>query len=414
MSYAIFRCQGIKTLSDLSQIGPHNQRTKDYYQSNPNIRIKDSINNIELIKCDKKYKEKFLEITKDYKKEHDERMKNIRSDRYKSFDKMVDESKNVVADEMIFTSDNDFFKDMTKEELLRWANESLNFVYEDLGYTKEQVIHATLHLDEATPHIHIVVVPLIKKYDKRANKEKYSISKNSYIKDKIHLSQLQDKYYERLTKAGFKMERGLKDTGVQHLNSRQFKTVVRYYERLAFRSKKEIDSQYYKISSLLQNASKKHIRTTKIVLDNEVYHILLDFIDMYDDKVKKLVEAQEFFKHASSKIYSYHDLEKEYNTLYKRLNNLNNNYEKLEEKNNKLKDFLLQILQTFKDFFREILLSRNEKKRKETMDILKECHQNNYYSSSDLKEISKNTDKEIEINDYLNKEELEKDYDIFE
>lgn len=48
------------------------------------------------------------------------------------------------------------------------------------------------------------------------------------------------------------------------------------------------------------------------------------------------------------------------------------------------------------------------------MDILKECHQNNYYSSSDLKEISKNTDKEIEINDYLNNEELEKDYDIFE
>ncbi len=66
-------------------------------------------------------------------------MKNTRSDRYKSFDKMVDESKNVVV------------------------NESLNFVYKDLGYKKEQVIHATLHIDGATPHIHLVVVPLVKK-----------------------------------------------------------------------------------------------------------------------------------------------------------------------------------------------------------------------------------------------------------
>ena len=36
---------GIKTLNDLSRIGSHNQRTKDYYKSNPDIRIEDSKNN---------------------------------------------------------------------------------------------------------------------------------------------------------------------------------------------------------------------------------------------------------------------------------------------------------------------------------------------------------------------------------
>lgn len=54
MSYAIFRSKGIKTLNDLSQIGSHNQRTKDYYKSNPDIRIEDSKNNIELISCAQK------------------------------------------------------------------------------------------------------------------------------------------------------------------------------------------------------------------------------------------------------------------------------------------------------------------------------------------------------------------------
>ena len=50
MSYAIFRGEGIKTILELSQRGSHNERTKDKYKSNPNIRIEDSKNNIEIIK----------------------------------------------------------------------------------------------------------------------------------------------------------------------------------------------------------------------------------------------------------------------------------------------------------------------------------------------------------------------------
>lgn len=105
MSYAIFRGEGIKTLQELSQKGSHNERTKEKYKSNPNIRIEDSKNNIEIIKCNK-YVDKFYEITREYQKEHYDRMKNMRADRKKSFYDMVNDSKSVVADEMIFTSDN--------------------------------------------------------------------------------------------------------------------------------------------------------------------------------------------------------------------------------------------------------------------------------------------------------------------
>ena len=66
-------------------------------------------------------------------------------------------------------------------------------------------------MDEKTPHIHCVVVPLIRKFDKRTNTEKYTISKKQYIKDKAHLSTLQDKYYQRLiVDNGFNLERGIK------------------------------------------------------------------------------------------------------------------------------------------------------------------------------------------------------------
>ena len=77
MSYAIFRCKGINTLSGLSQIGLHNKRTKESYKTNPDIRIEDSHKNIELIKCDKKYIEKFYEITNDYRIEYNKRQENL-------------------------------------------------------------------------------------------------------------------------------------------------------------------------------------------------------------------------------------------------------------------------------------------------------------------------------------------------
>ena len=123
MSYAIFRGQGIKTLSDLSQIGKHNKREKQSYKSNPDIRKHDSISNIDLIKCDMSYVEKFYDIVKDYKEEYEEKMKTMRVDRKKSFYEKVNNSKSVVADEMIFTSDKKFFDSLTKKEIMKWANE---------------------------------------------------------------------------------------------------------------------------------------------------------------------------------------------------------------------------------------------------------------------------------------------------
>ena len=295
MSYAIFRCQSINTLNDLSHIGSHNKREKESYKSNPDIRKKDSKNNIELVKCDIKYREKFYEITKNCRKEHDEKMTTIRQDRYKSFEQMVDDSKSCVADEMIFTSDQEFFKDMTKDEILKWANGCMEFVYNDLGYTKEQVLHSVLHLDEKTPHIHCVVVPLVKKFDKRVNKERYSISKRDYIKDQTNLSVLQDKYCFRLNNLGFKLERGEKGTKIKNLSLGQLKGLTRHYERLADKSKRNIESEYLKIINTLK-FSKKKAFSDSVIIDGESFHVLLRYLDLYTKEIQNQVIYQNFFQ----------------------------------------------------------------------------------------------------------------------
>lgn len=413
MNYAIFRCKSINTLADLSHIGSHNKREKESYKSNPDIRKEDSINNIELVKCNKKYREKFYEITKEYRKEHDEKMKTIRQDRYKDFDQMIDDSKSCVADEMIFTSGPEFFKDMSKEEILRWANGCMEFIYKDLGYTKEQVIQSVLHLDEKTPHIHCVVVPLVKKFDKRVNKERYSISKRDYIKDQNYLNILQDKYCFRLNNLGFNLERGEKGTKIKNLSLGQLKGITRQYERLANKSKKNIESEHLKIINMLK-FSKKKAFSDSIILNGESYHILLKYLDLYTKEIQNQVIYQNFFNDLDDYIFNYKELEKEYNHSQKVIDNLEEECEKLDQNNNNLIEFIKYILEMLKDIFRRILLSKNESDKNKTINILKDCYEKDLYNSYDLIDISKNTDKEIEVNDFIKEETLEKEYDYFD
>lgn len=82
-------------------------------------------------------------------------------------------------------------------------------------------------MDEKTPHMHCVVVPLIKKFDKRTNTEKYTISKKHYMKSGEYISGLQDKYWKRMNDNGFKLERGIKNSDNEHISIKEFKKLTR-------------------------------------------------------------------------------------------------------------------------------------------------------------------------------------------
>ncbi len=408
MSYAIFRCKGINTLSGLSQIGLHNKRTKESYKTNPDIRIEDSHKNIEFIKCDKKYIEKFYEITKDYRIEYNKRQENMRTDRKKSFYQMVNDSKSVVADEILFTSDKIFFDSLSEEELMKWANTVLDFVYEDLGYKKEQIIHATLHMDEKTPHIHLVVVPLVKKFDKRINKERYSISKKAYIKNSIHLSELHDKYCNRLNKNGFKLERGQKNTGVKNLSPRQLKQVTRIFNKDLDNAKWELNRKYRTLISKMESKT-KGILNKKIVFDYDTYLELMAYLKQANEAVNKVAKSEGLYKELEKEIKYYKAFLAVSDEKDNQINYLNNKIDKLEHDNNSFKNFIIQVLQALKEIFRNILLFGKDKEKDVIINQIKDCYDNNLYNESDISYIIKGTSKEKEMTLYLE----EKDYEIF-
>ena len=400
LNYAIFRSDPVYTINDLAQIGAHNKREKKAYNSNPDINIELSKNNIELVPLTEKYVKGFKILVKDYEKEHIERMKTEREDRKRTFNQMLDKSKNVVADELLFTATNEFFKDMTRDDILDWANNCMEFVYQDLGYTKEQVLHSVVHLDEKTPHIHCVVVPLIKKFDKRTNTERYTISKKQYIRDKIHLSELQDKYHKRLTDRGYDLERGIKGSDRKHIKIKEYKKINRKLEQdLNIRNNK-FDKIMNEFDEKIKTAKTIPFDKKHVVVEKETF----DTMNKAINESKKVMELQpkinEVFNEINNYVDSYNCLEKNNQKYQREIKSLKTRNNNLLQENNKLKSYIDTILEAIKRFFRKLLQIGNEATKDATTNEIMAYYDNEDFNSNDVYEIAKNTTKEDELLDY--------------
>ena len=401
MNYGIFRSQQVMTINDLAQIGSHNKREKKAYKSNPDIKLELTKNNIELVPLAEKYVKGFKILVKDYEKEHNERMKTERDDRRKTFTEMLNKSRSVVADELMFTATHKFFDNMSKDEIMRWADTCMDFVYKDLGYTKEQVLHSVVHLDEKTPHIHCVVVPLVKKLDKRTNTERFTISKKQYIKDNIHLSDLQDVYNLRLREAGFELERGIKGSDRKHIKIKEFKNTTKYYENKVIAINKNLDNA--------MNDFEEKMKTTKnTLIDKEYVKVRKDTFDSMQNVIKETKKVMEFqpkmeqlFNEVNTFSKSHQTLEKENNNLQREVKALTTRNQNLTKENNHLKDYLKAILEAVKHFFRELLQIDNEPTKEATTTEIKDYFNNNDFDMNDVVKISRGTTKEDELFDYV-------------
>lgn len=96
------------------------------------------------------------------------------------------------------------------EKLTQWMNENYRFVCERFG--GRNVVDFTLHMDERTPHIHCVVVPLTK--DGR-------LSAKEVMGDRRKLSELQDCYGKAMQKK-FGLQRGIKGSTATHDSVREY------------------------------------------------------------------------------------------------------------------------------------------------------------------------------------------------
>ena len=416
LNYAIFRSEPIMTTQDLAQIGSHNKREKKAYNSNPDIKIELSKNNIELVPLAEKYLKGFDELTKEYKKQHEERMKTERKSRQKKYHDMLNSSRNCIADELMFTASPKFFDGMTREQIKEWADTCMEFVYEDLGYKKEQVLHATVHLDEKTPHIHCVVVPLVKKLDYRTNALRYTISKKQYIKDKIQLSQLQDMYHKRLTEKGYDLERGIKGSDDKHIK-------IKEYKKITWKLNQELNVKNDRLDKAMNEFEDK-MKTTKesLLIGKDYVKVKKDTFDSMNNVIKeskKVMDMQPKLQAVFNKIdgyaNSYKSLEKENQKYKNEVTKLEKDNEHLERQNRSLIARLNYMFQLLKKFLRKLLQRGNEYTKDETADAIKDCYDNREFDMNDVVGISRGTTKQDELFDYVDApsyyKERVRDYD---
>lgn len=115
---------------------------------------------------------------------------------------------------LIVSSDREFFRRLAPEETWRFFEESKAFLTDFVG--KENVISAMVHMDEKTPHMHFLHVPVTK--DGRLN------ANSIYTRESLKI--LQTELHRHLHNKGFDIQRGVEqEPGAKkkHLDTREFK-----------------------------------------------------------------------------------------------------------------------------------------------------------------------------------------------
>lgn len=178
---------------DLKGIQFHNQRERES-KTNPDIEHERTIENYDLVN----------ENPIDYNK----KVKGIIEGQKTGSRKTRKDA--VLINELLVTSDRNFFDELDKEQTKKFFEDSLAIFEERYG--EQNIAYATVHMDEKTPHMHVGIVPM------RDGKLQ---GKNVF--NRQELLWLQDKFPLKMKQLGFDLERGQKNSDREHLTVVDFK-----------------------------------------------------------------------------------------------------------------------------------------------------------------------------------------------
>ena len=315
MSYAIVRNEKL-TRAEINGKGTHNDR-KAKNHTNKDIDSTRTHLNYYIKKNELTYTKEFDKMKKEYNLQG-----HIRSN-------------SIIMCEMMITSDNAFFNRIGLEETKRYFKESYKFVcnYKNLG--ENYIISAAVHLDETTPHMHLVYIPVIHTKDKKGN----AIDKiccRDFWKGRDSYRQLQNAFHKYITSKGFDLERGLpvEETSAKHEKIEDLKKLTNFEN-----TKKVLDNIKLELPKTPDINDIKLIKLNREKVENEI-------IKPKDDKIMEL----------------YQENLKLHNELSKQVNLVNK-----AEKYQKERDF---ILADNKELHNTVeYLEHEYKKKNNTLDL---------------------------------------------
>ena len=258
MSYAIIRNEKLTRAQAMGAYKHNERKTKNH--SNKNIDSSKTELNYYLKKNELSYIKEFDKIKEKY-----DLKGQIRS------------NSNIMC-EMAFTSDQKFFDKIGYEESKRFFEESYKFICEYKNLGEQNIISAVVHMDEDTPHMHLLFIPVIHTTDKQGNKID-KVCCRDFWKGKNSYRDLQNSYFKHISEKGFKLERGelVEVTNRGHYSVQEYKKITN------FENTKELLK-----SIKLELPETPDIKDFKKIMLNRDEKIKNEIIKPKDDLIKKL------------------------------------------------------------------------------------------------------------------------------
>lgn len=334
ISYAIIRHEMYKNnLNILTNMYKHNSRLKERY-SNKNIDIDKSKDNYYLKRANVSYYQSIKSVIES-----------------KDIESHIQKKSNVLG-EFLITSDNNFFNKMNLQEQKQFFNNAYEFVCNKIG--EENILNATVHFDEDTPHMHIDYIPMINIGGKK------KLSSRAIWKGKDTYHKLQEEYFNYIVKEkGYELERGEVGSLTKHLSVSELKIVTNYDKLL--KTEREITKKYWnrELKSSKDIISKKsELSENKGVLKKGTYEIteVKTLVNKYEQEINELS------KQSDKKDNIINDLTSDIkgismNLIFEKSERLEKDNERLRLENNRLRrtlDVLLKALENIKKILVDI------------------------------------------------------------
>ncbi|WP_104442538.1 MobV family relaxase, partial [Staphylococcus aureus] len=219
MSYSIIRVEKIKSGTNTTGIQKHVQRENVNYE-NEDIDHSKTHLNYDLVND---RKQNFNDLIDEKIEQNYTGKRKIRKDAVKHIDGMI-------------TSDNEFFSNQTPADTKQFFEHAKEFLEQEYG--KDNLLYATVHMDERTPHMHFGIVPIT---------EDGRMSAKDVVGNKKALTGFQDRFNEYVNKRGYDLERGTS----RQLTNRTHDQVNRYKQKTEYH-KQEYERESQKLAHLKQ------------------------------------------------------------------------------------------------------------------------------------------------------------------
>ncbi|MFR2571114.1 MAG: plasmid recombination protein [Clostridia bacterium] len=259
--------------------------------------------------------------------------------------------------EYLITSDKVFFDTIGKDETKRYFETAYKFVceYKDLG--EQYILSAKVHMDEETPHMHLVFISVVHTTDKKGNNID-KIACSGFWKAKDSYRQLQNAFHSYITANGFDLERGNPSERV-HLSVENYKKITNFENtktvlkdiKLELPETPDVKS----FGKLVRNRDEKIqelvVEPTDKMIKEQQEQISLLYLAL-QNQVNTVEKASKYEKERKSIMFENRDLKE-------KSENMENNHsaklkEEIQKVKNKYKDEIYQ-LEKENNFLRKVI-----------------------------------------------------------